>query len=248
MKLNLEAKNKQEEVILAYLQANASDALAEKINNGMPLTKDGKTFTNKKTLSGFMKYACDEARNLAEKGANCACVEDSVVFGWAIHYFEEDSIEGTLYTLDGEEYNPAPKITATRVKQAPTPVVSPTKPQNVQSSLFDLLAQPNGQGKKTDEEKQDETQPPTREEIHEAFASIQNTVDEETGEILSYEEMREFDGDVEKPTAFTATEEPPIQNTEPLRTSEEEKDFAKAFDSEAVCKLYDLLGDCFILV
>ena len=132
MKLNLEAKNKQEEVILAYLQANASDALAEKINNGTPLTKDGKTFTNKKTLSGFMKYACDEARNLAEKGANCACVEDSVVFGWAIYYFEEDSIEGTLYTLDGEEYNPAPKITATRVKQALTPVVSPTKPQNVQ--------------------------------------------------------------------------------------------------------------------
>ena len=29
---------------------------------------------------------------------------------------------------------------------------------------------------------------------------------------------------------------------------ENEKDFAKAFDSEAVCKLYDLLGDCFILV
>ena len=55
-----------------------------------------------------MKYACEEARKLAEKGANCACVEDSVVFGWAIHYFEEDSIEGTLYTIDGEEYKPAP--------------------------------------------------------------------------------------------------------------------------------------------
>ena len=29
MKLNLEAKNKQEEIILAFLQANASDALAD---------------------------------------------------------------------------------------------------------------------------------------------------------------------------------------------------------------------------
>ena len=248
MKLNLEAKNKQEEIILAYLQANASDALAEKINNGMPLTKDGKTFTNKKTLSGFMKYACDEARKHAEKGANCACVEDSVVFGWAIRYFEEDSIEGTLYSLDGEEYKPAPKITATRVKQASTPVVSPAKPQNIQSSLFDMLAQPSGQSEQADEEKQDETQPPTREELHEAFASMENTVDEETGEILPYEEMRAFDGDVEEPTDFTATEETPIQSVEPVLTLEEEKDFAKAFDSEAVCKLYDLLGDCFILV
>ena len=183
MKLSLEAKNKQEEIILAYLQANASYALAEKINNGTPLTKDGKTFTNKKTLSGFMKYACDEAKKLAEKGANCACVEDSVVFGWAIHYFEEDSIEGTLYTLDGEIYKPAPKITATR--QAPTPVVSPAKPQNVQSSLFDMLTQPSGQSEQADEENQDETEPPTQEDFREAFASMQNTVDEETGEILN---------------------------------------------------------------
>lgn len=241
MQLNLDAKNKQEEIILAYLQENASDSLVEKINIGTPLTKNGKTFTNKKTLSGFMKYACDEARKLAEKGANCACVEDSVVFGWAIHYFEEDSIEGTLYTLDGEEYKPAPKITATRVKQASTPVVSPAKPQNVQSSLFDMLTQPSGRSEQADEENQDETEPPTQEDFREAFASMQNTVDEETGEILSYEEMRGFDGDVEEPTDMESVREQDdmIKN---------EKDFAKAFDSEAVCKLYDLLGDCFILV
>ena len=77
---------------------------------------------------------------------------------------------------------------------------------------------------------------------------MKNIVGEETGEILSYEEVREFDGDVEEPTDFTATEETPIQSAEPVRTLENEKDFAKAFDSEAVCQLYDLLGDCFILV
>ena len=92
IKLNLKANNKQEEIILAYLQENASETLAEKINNGTPFVKDGKPLTNLKTLSGFMKYACVEARKLAEKGANCACIEDKVVFGWAIHYFEEDSI------------------------------------------------------------------------------------------------------------------------------------------------------------
>lgn len=77
---------------------------------------------------------------------------------------------------------------------------------------------------------------------------MKNIVGEETGEILSYEEMREFDGNVEEPPDLTATEETPIQNAEHVRTSEEEKDFAKDFDSEADCQLYDLLGDCFILV
>ena len=143
--------------------------------------------------------------------------------------------------MDGEIYKPAPKKTATPVKQSPTPVVSPPKPQNVQSSLFDMLTQPSGRSEQADEEKQDETQPPTQEELHEAFASMENTVDEETGEILSYEEMREFDGDIEEPTDMESVREQDdmIKN---------EKDFAKAFDSEAVCKLYDLLGDCFILV
>ena len=136
IKLNLKANNKQEEIILAYLQENASETLAEKINNGTPFVKDGKPLTNLKTLSGFMKYACVEARKLAEKGANCACIEDKVVFGWAIHYFEEDSIEGTLYTIDGEEYKPAPKKTASKPIPKPEPKKEPPK-SNFQFSLFD---------------------------------------------------------------------------------------------------------------
>lgn len=136
MELRLKANNKQEEIILAYLQENASETLAEKINNGTPFVKDGKPLTNLKTLSGFMKYACEEARKLAEKGANCACVEDNIVFGWAIHYFEEDSIEGTLYTIDGEEYKPAPKKTASKTISKPEPKKEQPK-SNFQFSLFD---------------------------------------------------------------------------------------------------------------
>ena len=41
MELKLKANNKQEEIILAYLQENASETLAEKINNGTPFEKDG---------------------------------------------------------------------------------------------------------------------------------------------------------------------------------------------------------------
>lgn len=135
IKLNLTPQNKQEELILNYLQNNASETLADKINNGTPIEKDGNPLLNKKTLSGFMKYACDEARNLAEKGANSACIDDATVYGWAIHYFEEESIEGTLYTIDGAEYKPAPKKSV-NIKPA-TPKPQPQKQQSLQFSLFD---------------------------------------------------------------------------------------------------------------
>lgn len=137
IKLNLTPQNKQEELILTYLQNNVSEALADKINNGTPFEKDGHPLLNKKTLSGFMKYACDEARKLAEKGANSACIDDVTVYGWAIHFFEEDSIEGTLYTIDGEEYKPAPKKVATTKPATVKP--QPPKPQNLQFSIFDKI-------------------------------------------------------------------------------------------------------------
>ena len=141
MELNLRANTPSKQKILEYLQNNASETLAEKINNGTPFEKDGKPLLNKKTLSGFMKYACDEARKLAETGANSACIDDATVYGWAVHYFEEESIEGTLYTLDGEEYKPAVKAKNAQ-KSTYTPTSAP-KPQNQQASLFDIISQEN---------------------------------------------------------------------------------------------------------
>ena len=136
IKLNLVANTEAEKRILEYLQNNVSKTLANKINNGTPFEKDGKHLINKKTLDCFMKYACDEARKLAEKDANSACIEDSVVYGWAVHFFEEESIVGTLYNSDGTEYKPVVKaITKPTVK--PTKVE--TKPKQVQWSLFDMV-------------------------------------------------------------------------------------------------------------
>lgn len=138
MELNLTAQNKQEELVLKYLQDNASDVLANKINNGTPFEKDGHSLTNKKTLTGFMRFACDEARKLAEKGANSTFIDDQTVYGWAIHFFEEDSIEGTLYTLDGAEYKPTVKrVESNTVKAKP----EPKKQENVQFSFFDNLTE-----------------------------------------------------------------------------------------------------------
>lgn len=137
MKLNLQATTKEERKVKAYLEANASEVLAEKINNGVRIQKDGKTLINKKTLAGFLKFACDEAKKQAEKGASSACIDDDTVYGWAVHYFEEDSVEGTLYNEDGTEYKaPVPKVTA----KAPAVKSVPPKPQpKPQMSMFDLL-------------------------------------------------------------------------------------------------------------
>lgn len=147
MELNLTAQNKQEELVLKYLQDNASETLADKINNGTPFEKDGKPLLNKKTLAGFMKYACDEARKLAEKGTNSTCIDDATVYGWAIHYFEEESIEGTLYTIDGTEYKPTVKRVESNAVKAK---LEPKKQENVQFSFFDNLTEQEVKEHETD--------------------------------------------------------------------------------------------------
>ena len=136
MKLNLQATTKEEQKVKAYLEANASEVLAEKINGGVRIQKDGKMLINKKTLAGFLKFACDEAKKQAEKGASSACIDDDTVYGWAVHYFEEDSIEGTLFNEDGTEYKKQPSVAA----KVPAVKYSPPKPQpKPQMSMFDLL-------------------------------------------------------------------------------------------------------------
>ena len=353
--LNLTANDPSQERILEYLKEHASDALAEKINNGTPFEKNGKPLINKKTLSDFMKYACDEAKKLADKGTNSACIDDVTVYGWAIHYFEEESIEGTLYTIDGEEYKPITKQKNIK-KSTYSPTSSKKKEENKQANLFDMLLQDNN----TVDTKLNKTNEPTEEDLRDADAIVANEttialekkteeknspkvspvyteyselkekytdcviayrlgdfyeilgkdavtiateldltltgrdcglsrripmvgfpyhaadnyiakiiehghkiaiveksddvnilpkekfqeVDEETGEILSEEEMREFDGDIEEPSEFE--EKYTIKENHDY-TLAEEKEFAKAFDSETVCKLSELLGDCFIL-
>ena len=325
--LNLEAKTKEQQHIKAYLEENASDILAGKINNGVLIKKDGKILLNRKTLDGFMSFATEEARKQAEKGARYAMVEDAVVFGWAVHYFEEDSIEGTLFNEDGSEYKTQPKPAA----KAPTVKAQPKPQPKPQMSMFDLMGE-DLKGK-PDEEKpeDDEDTMPSDEEIQEIMAEIaeeedkkkqastspvyrkylevqdrypqaviamrlgdfyevfgknaevlanelpltltgrdcglesrvpmvgfpyhtaemyfgkilskghslvviendnevhemptEQDVDLETGEILSEEEMREFDGDIEEP-----------------KDLDDDID-ASAFDKDALCKLDEMFGD-----
>ena len=164
MKLDLKAKTKEQELVKTYLEENASEVLAEKINSGVCIEKYGKTLVNKKTLDGFMKYASSEARKLASNGANSACVEDKVVYGWAVHYFEEDAIEGNLYNEDGSEYKPAPKVTD-------KPVIKTVKQKKSTSqiSMFDFEEKDERQN---EDEQEDKEEPPTQDEINEMLAEL----------------------------------------------------------------------------
>lgn len=182
--LQLEAKTPEEERIKAYLNENASETLWGKIENGTVYEKDGHTLTNRKTLSDFMEYACAEARKQAEKGAHSACIEDRVVFGWAIHYFEEDSIVGTLYHTDGTPYKPqvskyTPKQSNTVATQGkPSEKISvPTMDKNQlpgQSSFFDFLP-PEEQPKAKEDEQETEVAEPNETEQDSSVLDVQQT-------------------------------------------------------------------------
>ena len=186
MNINLTTSSQEEEILKAYLEENASATLADKINHGVFIEQDGKRLLNKKSLSSFMEYAAKEAQNVSAKGARSACIKDETVFGWAMHYFEEDSIIGTLYNEDGSEYKkpvPQPK-TSGKSTYTPTSV----KKQEPQLSLFDMMSGEHSKAQAVEtvqEVETDETEPieeevpqdgkddsPTEEDLDEAFDNV----------------------------------------------------------------------------
>ena len=235
MKLNLEATTKEQQRIKAYLEENASEILAEKINNGVRIQKDGKMLLNKKTLDGFLKFACDEAKKQAEKGASCACIDDDVVFGWAVHYFEENSIEGILYSEDGAEYRPE-KV----VRQSSAPSVSlPPKEKAPQMSLFDMLDAPAEEQKtpavpsvsEPEDIHDDEDEEPTEEERREILA-----------EIAEEEQERVDDGKHWVDDTTYIDEDGVVHDLDEEDGNAPDFDLS-AFDPEALAILDELLGN-----
>ena len=168
--LNITATTSEEQRIKAYLEENASDTLRDKIENGVPYEKDGLTLINRKTLSGFMEYACEEARKQAKKGARSACIEDQVVFGWAIHYFEEDSIVGTLYNADGTPYKQETRKNVPTIVKMPTTQEKPT----IQTPALDKYQVP-GQSSFFDDllpDRQPDEQEQQKEQIEEVVSEL----------------------------------------------------------------------------
>ena len=126
MDLGLKAESSAQKIVLDYLEANASEVLAEKIKTG------------NKTLGQCWTYIVKQAQK--QKEGNCACIPDVEVFGWAIHFFEEDSI------TEKETAKPAAKVEVKKVE--PKPKAEPkkkTEPKHTddmlpgQMTIFDLM-------------------------------------------------------------------------------------------------------------
>lgn len=132
MRLNLRADGPEQQAVLQYLESNASDVLAEKINNGS------------KTLEGCWKFIESQAKKKA-KGKDCICCSDQEVFGWAVHYFEEDSIkEGEKAAVEkGDTY----EVTPTGMKKVQPEPKKEKKEEPVQLegqiTLFDFVGGQN---------------------------------------------------------------------------------------------------------
>lgn len=118
----LTANGRNQELILAYIEQNASEALIEKIK------------ASGKTIAQCMNFIISQARKKAVN--NCAMVEDKEVFGWAMHFFEEDSIKTDLLN-DA----PAAKVVTQKVEKKPEKPVKkePTEQLSGQMNIFDFL-------------------------------------------------------------------------------------------------------------
>ena len=122
----------------------------------------------------FSKYLQDElkAKKMAEN-KSYACIDDKTVYGWAVHYFEEDEIQGKLFNLDGTEFEPPKPI------KKETPKVE-VKEKPKQPSLFDFITEPEKEDRQNEElENEVEEEIPPMKEI------AGRNVDTSTGEVIS---------------------------------------------------------------
>ena len=133
-RLNLKANpdNPVEVALLEYLEANASDSLAERINAG------------NKTIDGCYRYIKKEAEKKVKEreGVQCVPMPREECYCLAIHYFEEDSIK---VTVEEVAPNPPPHAPSAPVKakgrRAKVAVASvPVDAAKVSVAVDELLA------------------------------------------------------------------------------------------------------------
>jgi hypothetical protein len=102
-----------EEIIKNYLEQRAQTDPGVAMN----LQKKGKT----------IKKCCEYIKAQARKSAtnNVAMIQDEVVYGWAVHYYDEDNLE--------EETKTVPEAVKVIV---PKKAVEKPKPKYIQCDLF----------------------------------------------------------------------------------------------------------------
>ena len=244
----LETKTKEQEILKAYLEENASETLIDKINNGVKIVKDGKTVINIKTLNTFMSYATEEAKKQAEQGAKCAMVEDAIVFGWLMHYFQEDTIEGMLYNEDGTEYKPTVKKQEIKLKAEPKPKSNVGEVISMFEGMEDMLTPKNP----LEELKTNIITFPNGDYLHIGYDNgiIYAGAMTNTGILRQYEFEYEHDLSVDKNIQdiyeYILEKEPKYASKAPVmnidkKTGEVLEQYE--FDIEIAAKLYEIFGD-----
>lgn len=244
----LETKTKEQELLKAYLEANASETLIDKVNNGVKIVKDGKTLINKKTLDTFMSYATEQAKKQAEQGAKCAMVEDAIVFGWLMHYFQEDSIEGTIYNEDGTEYKPTVKKQEVKPKIEPKPKSNVGEVISMFEGMEDMLTPKNPLEKL----KSNIITFPSGDYLHIGYENeiIYAGAMTNTGILRQYEFEYEHDLSVDKNIQdiyeYILEKEPKYASKPPVINIDKETGEVLEqyeFDIEIAAKLYEIFGD-----
>lgn len=125
----MEAKNETEKIILEYFEKNASDSLKARVEQ------------EKKTIAGALNYATEKARK--HRTGNFACVADEVVFGWIMHYFEDEPASKYEAKPSGAKVSAPKKAEKKTAKKKPVtekpvaekPVETPAVVQTVAQSL-----------------------------------------------------------------------------------------------------------------
>ena len=87
-----------------------------------------------KNIKDCCSYITSQAKKQASNG--CAAISDDVVFGWAVHYYDEDDIKvEKTSNMRVSVNNSAPKTEVK--KEAPKAKIKPKKKEDVgQYSLF----------------------------------------------------------------------------------------------------------------
>lgn len=89
-----------------------------------------------KNIKDCCSYITSQAKK--QQTGGCAAISDDVVFGWAVHYYDEDDIKvEKTSNMRVSVNNSAPKTEVK--KEAPKAKIKPKKKEDVnQLSLFDL--------------------------------------------------------------------------------------------------------------
>ena len=106
-----------------------------------------KVMAEKKSMKEMLQYVMSEAKKQATGGA--ACLKDDVVFGLAVHYFDEKDIKfkpvaGAVATSSSNKTKPEPQPAKKKVQEDPKPVPQPKKKvkgEDMMMSIFDFLGE-----------------------------------------------------------------------------------------------------------